>query len=530
MDLNLKSIESEMKENNENDTACVLPSYCDLSDALQEQLKEHYPDVLEIISALRRFIEKQQIKIRKLRAKLKRNATQDVATQTDNFPEETANISKLLSEDIKEAAEMAMQNTGFVYEKTSGLYYDYTSGYYYNAELGLYYDGNTGTYMTYNTETQSYDFHSQVDVVPNSAAHQAQDDSCTRSKRKSKDRENSKGYKRVRPAASCQTQSDLEEGECSDSSHEDEVSGDESDETNHSDHAEIARAWPPCMRIIVKSTSVSKLKEGTLFIVTYEGGTLGREGNHSILIPDINISKHHLRFSFDKDTGHYLITDLGSRNGTLLNGKRISASKQESEPTEVVHGSHIQIGSTILLCHIHLGNETCGHCEPGLLQTNNDVKESTTKLNKNERHKNELRQLRKKFGINSSEGNTQLAAGYTDRAQVRRQTVGSQNEHEKTQVASVDQSISSDNKGFKLLSKMGWSEGQSLGKEGTGVLNPIELKTTVGTTGIGYTGTSTASDKPQHNATKPNVWEKTQKRYQQLSSSPSTSHEDYDLE
>lgn len=38
-----------------------------------------------------------------------------------------------MSEDIKEAAEMAMQNTGFVYEKTSGLYYDYNSGYYYNA-------------------------------------------------------------------------------------------------------------------------------------------------------------------------------------------------------------------------------------------------------------------------------------------------------------------------------------------------------------------------------------------------------------
>lgn len=68
-----------------------------------------------------------------------------------------------------------------------------------------------------------------------------------------------------------------------------------------------------------------------------------------------------------------------------------------------------------------------------------DVKETITKLNKNEQHKNELRQLRKKFGINSSESNTQLAAGYTDRAQARRQTVGSQNEHEKTQVASVDQ-------------------------------------------------------------------------------------------
>lgn len=46
----------------------------------------------------------------------------------------------------------------------------------------------------------------------------------------------------------------------------------------------------------------------------------------------------------------------------------MSSSKQESDPMEIVHGSKIQIGSTILLCHIHEGSQTCGHCEPGLLQ------------------------------------------------------------------------------------------------------------------------------------------------------------------
>lgn len=54
---------------------------------------------------------------------------------------------------------------------------------------------------------------------------------------------------------------------------------------------EIHKAWPPCMRIIVKETSVKNFKAGKLFVVTCAGGTLGREGDHSILIPDINISK-----------------------------------------------------------------------------------------------------------------------------------------------------------------------------------------------------------------------------------------------
>lgn len=34
---------------------------------------------------------------------------------------------------VKEVAEDAMKQTGFVYEATSGLYYDYNTGYYYNA-------------------------------------------------------------------------------------------------------------------------------------------------------------------------------------------------------------------------------------------------------------------------------------------------------------------------------------------------------------------------------------------------------------
>lgn len=34
---------------------------------------------------------------------------------------------------VKEAAESALQQTGFVYEETSGLYYDYNTGYYYDA-------------------------------------------------------------------------------------------------------------------------------------------------------------------------------------------------------------------------------------------------------------------------------------------------------------------------------------------------------------------------------------------------------------
>lgn len=54
---------------------------------------------------------------------------------------------------------------------------------------------------------------------------------------------------------------------------------------------DLAKSYPPCMRIIVKETNLLKLKVGCLFLVTYTGGSLGREGDHSVLIPDVNISK-----------------------------------------------------------------------------------------------------------------------------------------------------------------------------------------------------------------------------------------------
>lgn len=129
---------------------------------------------------------------------------------------------------------------------------------------------------------------------------------------------------------------------------------------------------------------------------------------------------------------------MGSRNGTFLNGKRLSVAKQESDPHEVSHGSIVQVGTTKLLCHIHNGNETCGHCEPGLVQQNNNAEEN--KSSKKQQHKQELRRLKHKFGVEKDNVATasQVASGYQDRAQSRRKCVGSLNHHAKTQQSSMD--------------------------------------------------------------------------------------------
>ncbi|KAK8960585.1 hypothetical protein KSP40_PGU021778 [Platanthera guangdongensis] len=45
---------------------------------------------------------------------------------------------------------------GFVWDEKSGYYYDASSGFYYDGNTGLYYDGNNGIWYTYDIQNQQY--------------------------------------------------------------------------------------------------------------------------------------------------------------------------------------------------------------------------------------------------------------------------------------------------------------------------------------------------------------------------------------
>ncbi|XP_067203473.1 angiogenic factor with G patch and FHA domains 1 isoform X3 [Linepithema humile] len=458
----------------------------------------NYPHILKFIHKLQDLVKRQRKKINKLRNKLNEQRQQnlqpaktyvDYGTQTDSCDPDKSlsqnwdisdNVkSSSIVDQVKQVAESVLLQTGFVYEQTSGMYYDYNTGYYYDTRQGLYYDGNTGTYYYYDETSNTYKFHSQIcaNGASNLSISQKKEEQKTGKTHKVSDEDDVKKRKFVNEEENSKDV-EPEEGECSESEKDDGISDEITpdisinSESDHEEEQDLAKSYPPCIRIIVKETNLAKLKTGSLFLVTYTGGSLGREGDHSVLIPDINISKHHARFSYDETKKQYQMIDSGSRNGTFLNGKRLSVAKQESEPHEITHGSVIKIGETKLLCHIHNGNETCGHCEPGLIQQNINLDEN--KVSKKELYKEELRRLKYKFGIekNNVLSGSQLASGYQDRAQARRQHVGSLHHHAKTQQSSIHTSITKDNKGFKLLSKMGWSEGRSLGKDGDGRTEP----------------------------------------------------------
>ncbi|KAI9480414.1 MAG: hypothetical protein EXX96DRAFT_562500 [Benjaminiella poitrasii] len=60
--------------------------------------------------------------------------------------------------------------------------------------------------------------------------------------------------------------------------------------------------------------------------------------------------------------------------------------------------------------------------------------------------------------------------------------------------ASVHVPIADDNKGARMLANMGWKKGEGLGKNGTGILNPIKAESYAQSAGVGASSGSFSND------------------------------------
>jgi len=76
--------------------------------------------------------------------------------------------------------------------------------------------------------------------------------------------------------------------------------------------------------------------KGSEFVLTEESISFGRALDSDMLVDDRLASRRHARVY--REHGQYVISDCGSRNGTFLNGQRIS------EPHVLRDGDELQIG------------------------------------------------------------------------------------------------------------------------------------------------------------------------------------------
>jgi pSer/pThr/pTyr-binding forkhead associated (FHA) protein len=58
-------------------------------------------------------------------------------------------------------------------------------------------------------------------------------------------------------------------------------------------------------------------------LVLGEAVTLGRVEGNDLVVPDPTVSSRHARFAWDREKGLFEVVDLGSANGTFLNGRQI---------------------------------------------------------------------------------------------------------------------------------------------------------------------------------------------------------------
>jgi hypothetical protein len=71
--------------------------------------------------------------------------------------------------------------------------------------------------------------------------------------------------------------------------------------------------------------------------------TLGRDITNDIVINDPEVSRHHCRLT--QGGGSFTIEDLGSTNGTFINGQRLTGARPLS------HGDMVGLGETVTLAY-----------------------------------------------------------------------------------------------------------------------------------------------------------------------------------
>ena len=82
------------------------------------------------------------------------------------------------------------------------------------------------------------------------------------------------------------------------------------------------------------------LLDGKRLVVGPTGVTLGRSRQSDVVLSDPNVSRHHAEIR--PRGGSWVLTDLGSTNGSRINGRRLEGS-------EVIRaGDEIELGSTSL--------------------------------------------------------------------------------------------------------------------------------------------------------------------------------------
>ena len=82
------------------------------------------------------------------------------------------------------------------------------------------------------------------------------------------------------------------------------------------------------------------LMDGKRLVIGAAGATMGRSRQCEVMVDDPNVSRQHAEIR--PRGGSWVVTDLGSTNGSRLNGRTLE------QPTVLKPGDEIELGTTTL--------------------------------------------------------------------------------------------------------------------------------------------------------------------------------------
>eukprot|EP01103_Thecamoeba_quadrilineata_P012522 TRINITY_DN3248_c0_g1_i2.p1 TRINITY_DN3248_c0_g1~~TRINITY_DN3248_c0_g1_i2.p1 ORF type:complete len:297 (-),score=58.69 TRINITY_DN3248_c0_g1_i2:146-1036(-) len=251
---------------------------------------------------------------------------------------------------------------------------------------------------------------------------------------------------------------------------------------------------------------------------TFRGvATIGRDKNSFIYLPDLEASNQHAEIIWE--TVHwqnsFTLVDVGSTNGTFVNALRVTPKKvsNRKHPLPLNHGDEIRIGSFLLqvscdydaTCNQQDDIEeiTCGYCdfsepfECGPLD-GEDIESSQNKEKQKIRKKDQtfIKLSLTNYTPEEKQHLESLQNKYRDRAFERRSAPTDAIEPMPPHLqiagnppvvsASATTPISEMNVGNILLKKMGWKDGEGLGKFNSGIKEPLKIATNKMRSGLGF--------------------------------------------
>ncbi len=101
-------------------------------------------------------------------------------------------------------------------------------------------------------------------------------------------------------------------------------------------HTSLGTPLVPLAKLVI----IEGIQRGKEYPLVGEEVSFGREKDNSISYPDLSVSRHHFKIHHKKDK--FVLEDLGSGNGTLLNNKKVKGT------SPLTHNDNIQVGKSVI--------------------------------------------------------------------------------------------------------------------------------------------------------------------------------------